>query len=96
MPDRLASLMDGLKKVSNEIVHDPRTPSSRMKQRLETVRRETDTIGDYEKAGDEALGDVDGALSIFGALRRVARIESGTRRANFVSFDLLALYRVWP
>jgi hypothetical protein len=96
MSDRLAGLTDGLKKVSNDIARDPRTPLSRMKQRLERVRRETGTISDYE-AGDEALGDVDGALSIFGALRRELRRLS-LARGGRISLDstFRRLYRVWP
>jgi signal transduction histidine kinase len=91
MLDRLAELMEGLKQVSNDVAHDLRTPLSRLKQRLEAVRLEAQTKQDYEQAVDEALQDADGALSIFGAILRIAQIETGSRRANFSDVDLSEL-----
>jgi signal transduction histidine kinase len=91
MLDRLQGLMDGLKQVSNDIAHDLRTPLSRLKQRLEAVRSEANSVQEYKEAVDEAVQDADVALSIFGALLRIAQIESGKRRANFSDLDLSAL-----
>jgi signal transduction histidine kinase len=91
MLDRVQGLMDGLKQVSNDIAHDLRTPLSRLKQGLEEARLEATSVPDYEQAVDQALVDADIALSIFGGLLRIAQIESGTRRANFVELDLSSL-----
>jgi signal transduction histidine kinase len=91
MLDRVQGLMDGLKQVSNDIAHDLRTPLSRLKQGLEEARLEATSVQDYEQAVDQALKDADIALSTFGALLRIAQIESGTRRANFVELDLSLL-----
>jgi signal transduction histidine kinase len=91
MLDRLHGLMEGLKQVSNDIAHDLRTPLSRLKQRLEAVRFDARSIRDYEEAVDQALQDANMALSTFGALLRIAQIESGTRRANFSDLDLSSL-----
>jgi signal transduction histidine kinase len=91
MLDRLQGLMDGLKQVSNDIAHDLRTPLSRLKQRLEAVRSEANSVQEYKEAVDQAVQDADMALSTFGALLRIAQIESGTRRANFSDLDLSSL-----
>ena len=91
MLDRLQGLMEGLKQVSSDIAHDLRTPLSRLKQRLEAVRSEANSVQEYKEAVDQAVQDADMALSIFGALLRIAQIESGTRRANFSDLDLSAL-----
>ena len=91
MLDRLQGLMDGLKQVSNDIAHDLRTPLSRLKQRLEAVRSEANSVEEYKEAVDQAVQDADMALSTFGALLRIAQIESGTRRANFSDLDLSSL-----
>ena len=91
MLDRLQGLMDGLKQVSSDIAHDLRTPLSRLKQRLEAVRSEANSVQEYKEAVDQAVQDADVALSTFGALLRIAQIESGTRRANFSDVDLSAL-----
>jgi signal transduction histidine kinase len=91
MLDRLRDLMEGLKQVSNDIAHDLRTPLSRLKQRLEAASEEARSIEDYEEAIRLALKDTDTALATFGALLRIAQIETGTRRANFVDLDLSSL-----
>ena len=91
MLDRLQDLMDGLKQVSNDIAHDLRTPLSRLKQRLEAVRSEANSVQEYKEAVDQAVEDADMALSTFGALLRIAQIESGTRRANFSDLNLSSL-----
>ena len=91
MLDRLQGLMDGLKQVSNDIAHDLRTPLSRLKQRLEAVRSEANSVQEYKEAVGQAVQDADMALSTFGALLRIAQIESGSRRANFADLDLSSL-----
>jgi signal transduction histidine kinase len=91
MLDRVQGLMDGLKQVSNDIAHNLRTPLSRLKQGLEEARLEATSIRDYEQAIDQALEHANITLSTFGALLRIAQIESGTRRANFVELDLSSL-----
>ncbi len=91
MLDRLHGLMDGLKQVSSDIAHDLRTPLSRLKQRLEAVRSEANSVEEYKDAVDQAVQDADMALSTFGALLRIAQIELGKRRANFSDLDLSEL-----
>jgi signal transduction histidine kinase len=91
MLDRLQHLMDGLKQVSSDIAHDLRTPLSRLKQRLEEARSEASSVEEYKGAVDQAIQDADIALSTFGALLRIAQIESGKRRANFSDLDLSEL-----
>lgn len=91
MLDRLHHLMEGLRQVSNDIAHDLRTPLSRLRQGLEAARLEASSVLDYERAVDQALHEADLALSTFGALLRIAQIESGTRRANFTDVDLSSL-----
>jgi signal transduction histidine kinase len=91
MLDRLRDLMEGLKQVSNDIAHDLRTPLSRLKQRLEAASEEAQSVEDYEEAIRLALKETDTALATFGALLRIAQIETGTRRANFTDIDLSAI-----
>jgi len=88
MLDRLQHLMEGLRQVSNDIAHEVRTPLSRLKQRLDAARSEARTVADYESAVDQALQDTDAALGTFGALLRIAQIESGTRRSHFAEVAL--------
>ena len=92
MLDRIGTLMDSLRQVSNDIAHDLRTPLTRLRQRLEASR----TLAPLEaraEAVEGALGDVDAILDTFAALLRIAQIESGARRAAFRPLDLVAIAR---
>ncbi len=88
MLDRIQALMEGVRQVTNDIAHDLRTPLSRLKQRLEAARGEASTLEDYDRAIEGALVDADAALATFGALLRIAQIESGSRRKSFAEVDL--------
>lgn len=93
MLDRIGELMDGLSQVSNDIAHDLRTPLTRLRQRLELAHRR-EAQGSATAALVEAtIADIDSILDTFGALLRIAQIESGTRKSNFREVDLTALLR---
>ena len=94
MLDRIQMLMDGLKQVSNDIAHDLRTPLSHLRQRLEDARDKATSAAEYRGAVETAIGATDEILATFGALLRIAQIESGTRRAAFAPVDLSAVARM--
>jgi signal transduction histidine kinase len=93
MLDRIQALMESLQQVSSNIAHDLRTPLGRLRQNLESARRESRSIDAYEKAVDWALVDADSILATFGSLLRIAQIEATTRRASFQSVDLSAVFQ---
>ena len=88
MLDRIQTLMDGVRQVSNDIAHDLRTPLTRLRQRLEAARHKARTVDDFSKAVDSALADTDQILRTFGALLRISQIEAGSARARFTAVDL--------
>jgi signal transduction histidine kinase len=88
--DRVQSLMQTLRQVTDDIAHDLRTPLSRLRQRLEGVLREPDDAG-WRAATEAAIQDCEHLLEIFAALLRIAQVESGARRAGFAPLDLSAL-----
>jgi signal transduction histidine kinase len=88
MLDRIQSLMESLKRVSDDIAHDLRTPLSRLRLRLEAARERAGTDGDGTAVIEESIAEVDAILETFAALLRIAQIESGTRRSAFAEVDL--------
>lgn len=91
MLDQIGALVSNVRQVSGDIAHDLRTPLTRLRGRLEMVRNEATTIGDYEQAVDRAIHDSDEILSIFTALLRIGQMESGSERPPLNDIDLSAL-----
>jgi signal transduction histidine kinase len=91
MLDRIQALMESLKRVSDDIAHDLRTPLSRLRQRLEVARGQVAKPEGYAAVMDQSIAEVDAILETFQALLRIAQIEAGTRRAAFSEVDLGAI-----
>lgn len=89
MLDRTQALMEGLRQVSTDIAHDLRTPLSRLRQHLDSMRDLT-RPEDLQAAIDDALAQVDDVLTTFHALLRIGQIEGGAGRARFEPVDLSA------
>lgn len=87
---RIETLMENIRQVSNELAHDLRSPLGRLRETLELALREPD-VGVVHAAIEEAIIQVDDSLALFAAILRLSQIESGARRASFVSVDLTAL-----
>jgi len=88
MLDRIQGLMESLKRVSDDIAHDLRTPLSRLRQRLELARAQVATPEGYTGVMEQSISELDVILETFQALLRIAQIEAGTRRAAFSEVDL--------
>ena len=87
MLERIQALMESLKRVSDDIAHDLRTPLSRLRQRLESARSSVHA-GSHAVVIEQSIAEVDAILDTFTALLRIAQIESGTRRAAFARVNL--------
>ena len=88
MLDRVTSLMDSLRHVSNDVAHDLRTPLGRLRLSLEEATRMPLTPKESRQVIDASLQEVDGILDTFGAILRISQIESGNRRGSFRRFLL--------
>jgi signal transduction histidine kinase len=91
MLDQIASLLESVHRVSDNIAHDLRTPLTRLRNRLEITKLQLSETGQSTQSLDHAVLEADELLATFNALLRIARIESKRRREGFtdVNLDLL-------
>jgi signal transduction histidine kinase len=87
MLDRIQMLMESVKRISDDIAHDLRTPLSRLRHRLEAAR-EKRPVSDVEPVIEQSIAELDAILETFSALLRIAQIEAGARRAAFSEVSL--------
>lgn len=88
MLDRTSHLMDSLKHLSNNIAHDLRTPLGQLRRTLDGALEQPAGYGNYRQVIEQSVEEVDAILDLFGAMLRIAQIESGNRRRGFIRFDL--------
>jgi signal transduction histidine kinase len=93
MLDQIESLMESVRRVSDNIAHDLRTPLARLRNRLEMIRIQKNETENSTELVDRAVAQADEILSTFNALLRIARIESDRRREGFSSLELATLIR---
>jgi signal transduction histidine kinase len=91
MLERNELAMESVRQVSNDIAHDLRTPLTRLRQRLELAQRRARSLEEWRRAADQCICDMDAILDIFGALLRIAQIESGIPTRRFAEVDLTEL-----
>jgi hypothetical protein len=94
MLDRMATLMEGIRGVSDAIAHDLRTPIARARAKLEeALEAAADGPEPAEdrlrSAIEQGIADLDNISRVFRALLRIAEAEAGARRAAFARFDLV-------
>lgn len=87
---RLEQTVEQMRVQSSNIAHDLRTPLARLRalieQRYLTLVEKAEPV--RAEALEDALEQIDRIVGTFDALLRIARIESGARKASFAAVNL--------
>ena len=77
MLEQIEGLMAGLRDLSEDIAHDLRTPLNRLRGQLELALSEARIEDPVRDLIQEAIGEADRLLDMFGALLSIAKAEAG-------------------
>lgn len=88
MLDQIEHGMEGVRRVSDNIAHDLKTPLARLKNRVEELKIQLAGNSEQQAAVDQIILEADGLLATFNALLRIARIEYSEQRKGFKSVDI--------
>ena len=88
MLDQIEHGMEGVRRVSDNIAHDLKTPLARLKNRVEELKFQVAGKSTEEAAVDQIIHEADGLLATFNALLRIARIEYSEQRKKFAMVDV--------
>ena len=88
MLDQIEHGMEGVRRVSDNIAHDLKTPLARLKNKIEELKFHVAGRPTEEIALDNIIQEADGLLATFNALLRIARIEYSEQHQAFATLDV--------
>src|SRR3546814_13283031 len=83
MLDRIETLMNGVRNVSDSIAHNIRTPLARVLAKLHKAQNGTRDVAGLSAAIDSASDEIMDLISVAEKLLLIAEAESGVRRPTF-------------
>lgn len=90
MLGRIEEAVEAVRRVSDNVAHELRTPLARLHADLYDLR-DTEDEGERQRLADQASAEAERLQTIFDAVLRIARIETGRHLLGFKRTDLSIL-----
>ncbi len=91
MLDEIELGMNNVRRVSDNIAHDLKTPLARIKNRLEELRIQVSGNEDSEVMVNQIAAQADQLLQTFNALLRIGRVEANQQKKGFEEINLVEI-----
>lgn len=88
MLEKTEKLVEGMRRVSDNVAHDLRSPLARLRSGLEVTLLEDRSLEQYRDTLEAAIVEIDGMVSTFNSLLQIGRTEAGENRAAWTDVDL--------
>lgn len=93
MIDRIESLLNGIREVTDNIAHDLRSPITSMRGTAETTLMNGSNIDDFKAMAGNTVEECDRLLSMVNAMLDISEAEAGTSRMEIEEIDLSQVAR---
>jgi len=93
MLDRICSLVNGIREVTDNIAHDLKSPLTRLKSMSEITLTTGVSIGEYQNLAANVIEEADNLLTTINSLLEIAEVSSGAGSLNLENVDIADLVR---
>ncbi|MFZ5572517.1 MAG: sensor histidine kinase [Thermodesulfobacteriota bacterium] len=91
MLDRIQTLVDGIKEMSDNIAHDLKSPVTRIRGLAEVTLTSGSSMGDYEQMAASTVEECDRLLEMINTMLLISRTEAGAFSPHRQPMDLSGL-----